>query len=146
MDNRFFERPVLNSPYDYPARHWELDADGQPTQKIIENRRSAEFITPIPKPKKRKGSAAQQQMHFEDEAGLSTEEQQYETMERYTRYLASTRNDQGLVKPGLGDWYDWTPEKGHVGASQLTPAELPATAFLYDNALKIGRASCRERV
>jgi len=63
-----------------------------------------------------------------------TEERQYETMARYTRYLASTRNEKGLVKPGLGDWYDWTPEKGHVGASQLTPAELPATAFLYDNA------------
>lgn len=63
-----------------------------------------------------------------------TEKQQYETMKRYVRYLASTCNDQGLVKPGLGDWYDWTPEHGHRGASQLTPVELPATAFLYDNA------------
>lgn len=26
MDNRFFEKSVLNSPYAYPARHWELDA------------------------------------------------------------------------------------------------------------------------
>ena len=42
----------------------------------------------------------------------------------------STRNDQGLAKPGLGDWYDWTPDKGHVGYSQLTPLELTATAFL----------------
>jgi PelA/Pel-15E family pectate lyase len=64
----------------------------------------------------------------------TTEEQQYETMKRYTLYLASSRNQDGLVKPGLGDWYDWTPQKGHVGASQLTPKELPATAFLYDNA------------
>jgi hypothetical protein len=63
-----------------------------------------------------------------------TQQQQYETMKRYVRYLASTRNEQGLVKPGLGDWYDWTVEHGHRGASQLTPAELPATAFLYDNA------------
>ena len=31
MDNRFFEHPILNSPYEYPAHHWELDADGQPT-------------------------------------------------------------------------------------------------------------------
>ncbi|MEA3278803.1 MAG: DEAD/DEAH box helicase family protein [Pseudomonadota bacterium] len=78
MDNRFFERPVLNSPYEYPARHWELDDQGQPTQKIIESRRRAEFITPIPKPKKQKGAAAQRQMVFADEAGLSTEEQQYD--------------------------------------------------------------------
>ncbi len=62
------------------------------------------------------------------------EEQQYETMKRYVDYLASTRNEQGLAKPGLGDWYDWTPDNGHRGASQLTPAELPATAFLFDNA------------
>jgi hypothetical protein len=72
-----------------------------------------------------------------------TEREQYETMQRYTRYLASTRNDEGLVKPGLGDWYDWTPEKGHVGAAQLTPAELPATAFLYDDARIVARVAAR---
>ena len=54
MDNLFFEKPILNSPYEYPSRHWELDAQGQPTQQIIEKRRRAEFITPIPKPKKKK--------------------------------------------------------------------------------------------
>ena len=43
MDNRFFEKPILNSPYEYPARHWELDDQGQPTQQIIERRRRAEF-------------------------------------------------------------------------------------------------------
>jgi type III restriction enzyme len=53
--NLFFEQPVLNSPYIYPARHWELDGQGQPTQKIINKRRKAEFLTPIPKPKKNKG-------------------------------------------------------------------------------------------
>jgi type III restriction enzyme len=51
MSNPFFDRPILNSPYRYPLRHWELDADGQPTQKIVEERRRAEFISPIPKPK-----------------------------------------------------------------------------------------------
>lgn len=56
MDNRFFEKPILNSPYEYPSRHWELDSSGQPTQQIIETRRRAEFITPIPKPKKQKGA------------------------------------------------------------------------------------------
>jgi type III restriction enzyme len=39
MDNRFFEQPILNSPYEYPAQHWELDDQGQPTQRIIESRR-----------------------------------------------------------------------------------------------------------
>jgi hypothetical protein len=71
------------------------------------------------------------------------EQQQYDTMKRYTLYLASTRNEKGLVKPGLGDWYDWTPQNGHKGASQLTPGELPATAFLYDNARILNRIAER---
>ena len=69
MDNQFFERPILNSPYEYPKRHWELDDQGQPTQQIIESRRRAEFITPIPKPRKRKGTADQQQIGFRRRQG-----------------------------------------------------------------------------
>ncbi len=57
MSNQFFDRPILNSPYARPPRHWELDADGQPTQQVLETRRPAKFITPIPKPKKRKKGA-----------------------------------------------------------------------------------------
>ncbi|HVA64102.1 MAG TPA: hypothetical protein VNF74_10290 [Terriglobales bacterium] len=52
MSKAFFEHPVLNLPYQCLARHWELDEDGQPTTKIIATRRTAEFITPIPKPRK----------------------------------------------------------------------------------------------
>ena len=51
MENPFFDQPIINSPYQYPSLHWELDAEGQPTQRIIETRRGAEFITPIPKPR-----------------------------------------------------------------------------------------------
>ncbi|MBN2311943.1 MAG: family 78 glycoside hydrolase catalytic domain [Candidatus Hydrogenedentes bacterium] len=68
-------------------------------------------------------------------------ERQYDTMAKYTRYLATTRNAHGLAKAGLGDWYDWTPEHGHAGASQLTPGELPATAMLFDNASILGRVA-----
>src|SRR6266436_6393073 len=75
--NPFFEHPILYSPYEYPSRHWELDDTGQPTQRIIENRRRAEFITPIPKPRKRRASADQQQIIFDEGKGLSTREQQY---------------------------------------------------------------------
>ena len=75
MDNRFFEQPILNSPYDPPDRHWELDPQGQPTQRIIENRRKAEFITPIPKPKKQKQT---EYLVFDEGMGLSTQKQQYD--------------------------------------------------------------------
>jgi len=78
VDNAFFEHPILNSPYECPQRHWELDADGQPTERIVESRRLAEFITPIPKPKKRKGSAKQKKLGFDEGHGLSTEQQEYD--------------------------------------------------------------------
>src|SRR5580692_6257314 len=78
MSNPFFDRPILNSPYDYPRRHWELDSTGQPTQRTIDERRKAEFITPIPKPRKQKGTARQQSLILDDGAGLSTAQQQYE--------------------------------------------------------------------
>ncbi len=41
MSEAFFERPILNSPYAVPGRHWELDEQGQPTQQILESRRTA---------------------------------------------------------------------------------------------------------
>ncbi len=72
----FFERPILNSPYEYPRQHWELDASGQPTGQIIERRRRAEFITPIPKPKKQK--VGQKTFVFDEGKGLSTESLQYD--------------------------------------------------------------------
>ena len=60
MTDQFFESPIVNSPYDYPARHWELDESGQPTQQLLQQRRSVDFVTPIPKPKRRgKGHTAE---------------------------------------------------------------------------------------
>jgi type III restriction enzyme len=101
MDNRFFERPILNSPYEYPQRHWELDDQGQPTQRILECRRRAEFITPIPNPKKQKGKANQKQLVFDEGKGLSTEKQQYDT----TSIINDLRNqiDQWRKLPS-SDW------------------------------------------
>src|SRR5260370_16589688 len=58
LDESFFERPILNSPYAYPPRHWDLDEDGQPTNRIIETRRRSELITPVPKPQKGRRSPA----------------------------------------------------------------------------------------
>lgn len=80
MDNKFFEKPILNSPYEYPSQHWELDGQGQPTQQIIQSRRIAKFITPIPKPRKRKKKNVHQQQAFvfDEGKGISTKEQQYD--------------------------------------------------------------------
>jgi len=78
MATDFFTAPILNSPYAEPGRHWELDESGQPTRRIVDSRRPAEFITPIPGPKKQKGSAKQAALLLDEGKGLSTEEQQYD--------------------------------------------------------------------
>ena len=78
LSNPFFDHPILNSPYEPPRRHWELDDDGQPTQNILEERRRASFITPIPKPKKRTASRQQEEIVFDEGKGLSTKQQQYD--------------------------------------------------------------------
>jgi type III restriction enzyme len=112
MDNRFFEQPILNSPYEYPVRHWELDDSGQPTQQIIEKRRRAEFITPIPKPRKRKGAATDQQnLIFDEGKGLSTQQQQYDP----TPIINALRIqvDKWRSLPNPNDW-KVTPETARL--------------------------------
>ena len=80
MTDSFFDHPILNSPYEYPSRHWELDDSGQPTNRILDHRRRVSFITPIPTPRKRKRE--QQELIFDAAAReLGTESQQYKLME-----------------------------------------------------------------
>lgn len=105
MSNSFFDHPILNSPYDYPARYWELDESGQPTQKVIENRRRAEFITPIPKPRKRKASAAQPEFVFDEGKGISSATQQYDPtpiineLRQYVNQWRALQPNQWQVTP-----------------------------------------------
>ena len=112
MDNRFFDRPIINSPYEYPYRHWELDTEGQPTQHIIETRRGAEFITPIPKPRQRgRARRSQRAMVMDEGMGLSTEDQQYDVtaaVNEIRRHVDQWRNI-----PSSGDW-GVTPETARL--------------------------------
>ena len=74
MGRTFFDQPILNSPYEVPARHWKLDSAGQPTDEIVASRRAAEFLSPVPAPKH--GPQSQLRLALGDES-LSTGEQQY---------------------------------------------------------------------
>jgi type III restriction enzyme len=99
MSNPFFDHPILNSPYECPVKHWELDPSGQPTQQIIEKRRRADFITPIPKPKKRKVSSKQEEIVFDEGKGLSTKEQQYDPTSIINEVRQSVDSWRALPKP-----------------------------------------------
>jgi type III restriction enzyme len=105
MENLFFERPILNSPYERPQQHWELDHQGQPTQQIIPRRRVAEFITPIPKPRKRK--EGQLSLVYNEGKGLSTQKQQYDPTPIINELRVHV--DQWRNWPNPKDW-QITPE------------------------------------
>jgi len=109
MTNQFFEKPILYSPYAYPSRHWELDDTGQPTQRIVEKRRRAEFITPIPKAKKQKAAPQQASLLFDD--GLSSQAQLY----AHTAIINGVRQevDRWRSLPNANDWRV-TPETARL--------------------------------
>lgn len=110
MSDAFFNNPILNSPYEYPGRHWELDDDGQPTQQIIPTRRIADFITPIPKARKRKGKAEQSELVMDEGEGLSSAEQQYtaSSINRLREHI-----DRWRKLPNPSDW-KVTPETARL--------------------------------
>jgi type III restriction enzyme len=111
MSADFFSKPILNSPYAYPSRHWELDHQGQPTQKIIETRRPAEFITPIPTPKKRGSTEKQSSIVFDEGKGLSTQKQQYDITAIINGVRAEVETWRKLPNPS--DW-QVTPETARL--------------------------------
>ena len=115
MNPKFFEQPVLNSPYEAPGRHWKLDESGQPTHEIVASRRAADFVTPVPKPRRAvpgaPSSGSEQAMMVLDEGrGLSTDKQQYlkdviaQVREHVTRWRAV---------PDPGRW-GVTPETARI--------------------------------
>lgn len=67
----FFDGPILNSPYHHPGRHWELDEEGQPSDRILTRRRPSALWTALPG-KSAKSAKTQKSLVFDD-SDLSTE-------------------------------------------------------------------------
>ena len=111
MTERFFESPVLNSPYKHPAQHWELDDDRQPTNRVIDQRRPAAYITPVPRPRRQRGQPQQQTMVLDEGRGLSTEDQEYDPTS--TINVLRTHIDRWRALPDPKDW-GVTPETARL--------------------------------
>ena len=111
MADSFFTKPIINSPYESPTRHWELDGEGQPTHRLIDRRRRAEFVTPIPKARKRKTPGAQDALEFGDRTGVSTKAQEYDP----TPIINELRGhvDRWRTLPNPDDW-QVTPETARL--------------------------------
>lgn len=107
----FFEQPILNSPYEYPARHWILDSDGQPTGKIADNRRRSEYVTPIPKPQKKKAAAKQTDLGFKSESDTEDGRQKYDPIPIINDIRRAVDDWRNLKNPA--DWLV-TPETAQL--------------------------------
>jgi type III restriction enzyme len=150
MSPAFFDRPILNSPYDYPARHWELDESGQPTDRVIDRRRPAQYVSPIPQPKKRR--AEQQELNLASASRLSTERQKYDPAPVINALRQSV--DAWRSLPNANDWAV-TPETARLLAhwrhhpfSDLRPffcqiEAVETVIWLVEVAPKLGAAGRR---
>src|SRR5215472_3229358 len=111
MDDSFFERPILNSPYGYPARYWELDSEGQPTNRIIEARRRCDLITPVPLPQRRRRAPGQVELDLGSDEGLSTPEQEYDVPRLINEIRGYVDNWRRLPNPNQ---WQVTPETARL--------------------------------
>ena len=94
----FSINPILNSPYEYPSRHWDMDADNQPTEKINEFRRPSSLKSPIVAVRRRKSAATQGDLFAESEDGV-----EYETNELINS-----------IRAKVDEWRRMPPEKWGV--------------------------------
>ena len=111
MTDNFFEHPILNSPYEYPSRHWELDKDRQPTNRIDDQRRPAAYITAVPRSRKQRGQPQQQALVLDEGKGLSTAQQQYDPTSAIN--VLRRHVDGWRALPDPSDW-GVTPETARL--------------------------------
>ena len=63
----FTDNPIITSPFDAPAWHYELDSEGQPTGKKLPGRRESIQVVPVPVARRR--GPKQTELDLFDEAG-----------------------------------------------------------------------------
>ena len=123
---------------EYPAMH-------QSPQELLNSRREARFITPIPKPKKRKGTAQQTSLVFDEGKGLSSAKQQYD----HTAVINSVRQhvDRWRRLPNPSDWrvtpetvrllQHWRHHDFSSKSTPSTPGALPLTRLFRYASMRI---------
>ena len=116
MNTEFFERPILNSPYEYPGRHWELDAVRQPTNRVVDRRRTVSFITPIPATRKQRAKRQQEMVFDEAASALGTDGQQYDL----TAIIESVRHSVDEWRRLPRARWQVTPETARLSADLRT--------------------------
>jgi len=97
---RFFDNPILNSPYLAPSRHWILDDEGRPTDGVKPARRHCDLISGMPRAKSVTGGG---QGEFRlNPAGLEAQDHAYNP----TQFVNDLRSrvDIWRTLPNPNDW------------------------------------------
>jgi type III restriction enzyme len=104
------------------------------SQKIAESRRRAEFITPIPKPKKRKSDGNQEAIVFDEGKGLSTKAQQYDPTSVINEVRSLVADWRAQSNPSL---WQVTPETARLlAALAQPPLRRPSPILLSDRSVE----------
>ena len=154
MSQTFFDKPILNSPYELPAKHWELEK-GQPTGLIVQNRRESAYYSPVPRARGTSRGARQQQAAFDlGELASSEVSQEYVTTRIINQVRGHVQRWRNIPNPN-----DWgvTPETARLlvhwrSARDTGPrpffcqVEAVETAiWLTEVAPKLGRAEIKAK-
>jgi type III restriction enzyme len=109
MSQVVIENPIINSPFDEPARHFKFDDEGI-TNEIADGRRTSQYFVPIAKPKK-KGKQLQFDTEWTqariEETKLVNDIRRRVTLWRQGGYVGVTRTTGQLISY----WTDSTREK-----------------------------------
>ena len=107
--NAFYDHPILNSPYEYPTRHWELDGDNRPTNRVTDSRRPSSYVSPIPKPR-RTGGKQLELVADETAKKLGSDNQQYDS----TEFINGVRRAVGKWRNQPESAWRVTPETARL--------------------------------
>ena len=93
METGFNSNPVLNSPYQEPQHHWQLDQKGMPTGMRLNGRRPSFHIVPIPatQQQRRKGG-------MQPELELETETRENPIVNRVRKLVDEWRGKTGNAR------------------------------------------------
>lgn len=135
------DNPIINSPFQEPTHHHELDKRGNPTGNILSLRRKSTYITPIPPPRRQSGA----QLSFleptgkEEENSFINEIRQYVSIWRQQQYPYITRITRQLL-----DY--WTAETRERKLFFCQIEALETVIYITEVAKRQKHASIEERL
>jgi type III restriction enzyme len=94
----FTDNPIINSPFDAPAFHYELDEEGQPTGVKLPGRRQSIQVVPVPAARRRGPRQAELDL-FEHEGAKVTPNARINEIRKHVDQWRALPSSQWGVSP-----------------------------------------------